>query len=93
VAGTGALALCSAPRISVEQANDPSRLVVNLNTAPPAVLAALPRLGPSLVNRIVTARERAPFRSLDDLDARVQGIGPATIVALKPFLRIDTIEP
>ncbi len=50
---------------------------------------ALPRLGPSLVGRIVAARAQAPFRSVDDLDARVRGLGPATIKALRPHLRID----
>lgn len=67
-------------------------LVVDPNTAPPQVLLALPRLGPSLVGRIVAAREEAPFRSIDDLDARVRGLGPATIKALRPHLRIDLPE-
>ncbi|MDR3638492.1 MAG: helix-hairpin-helix domain-containing protein [Isosphaeraceae bacterium] len=66
-------------------------LVVDLNTAPREVLQALPRLGPVLVDRIVTAREEAPFRSLDDFDARVKGIGPATIAALRPYVRIEPI--
>jgi competence protein ComEA len=68
-------------------------LVVDVNTAPPEVLHALPRLGPVLVRRIVAAREEAPFRSLDDLDARVRGIGPATIAALRPFLRVGPDIP
>ena len=45
-------------------------LIVDPNTAPPAVLNALPKLGPAMIRRIVAAREEAPFRSLDDLDAR-----------------------
>jgi competence protein ComEA len=68
-------------------------LVVDLNTAPPSVLGALPRLGPSLVRRIVEAREHAPFRSLDDFDARVPGIGPATVSALRPYVRVAPNEP
>lgn len=68
-------------------------LVVDVNTAPPEVLHALPRLGPVLVRRIVAAREDAPFRSLDDLDTRVRGIGPATIAALRPFLRVGPAIP
>ncbi len=88
LAGSGALALwvdaraSSGPRVVVPA------LVLDVNTAPPAVLGALPRLGPSLVDRIVAARGEAPFRSLDDLDARVRGIGPATVEALRPFLRV-----
>lgn len=64
-------------------------LVVDPNTAPAPVLMALPRLGPSLVGRIIAARTQAPFHSLDDLEARVRGLGPATIKALRPHLRID----
>jgi DNA uptake protein ComE-like DNA-binding protein len=64
------------------------RLVVDPNTAPAGVLGALPKLGPSLIGRIVTARDEAPFRSLDDFDERVRGIGPATLASLRPFLRI-----
>jgi hypothetical protein len=63
-------------------------LVVDPNTAPPEVLMALPRLGPVLAGRIVSERRQAPFTSLDDLDARVRGIGPATVAALTPYLRI-----
>jgi competence protein ComEA len=70
------------------QAKPPSpSLVVDLNTAPPEVLATLPRLGPVLVERIVTARRDAPFRSLEELDARVKGIGPAAIAAIRPYVR------
>jgi competence protein ComEA len=57
------------------------------NSAPPGALAALPRLGPVLVGRIVAESARRPFASLDDLDARVRGIGPSTVAALRPFLR------
>jgi len=64
-------------------------LVVDPNTAPPQVLMALPRLGPSLVGRIVEAREIAPFDSIEDLQRRVRGLGPATIKALRPHLHID----
>ncbi len=57
---------------------------VDPNTAPAAALESLPMIGPVLANRIVEAREAAPFRDLDDLDRRVKGIGPATIRALGP---------
>ncbi len=67
-------------------------LVVDPNTAPPGVLEALPRLGPVLVGRIVEAREHEPFHSVEDLDARVKGIGPVTIEGLRPHLRIAPVE-
>jgi competence protein ComEA len=66
-------------------------LVVDLNSAPAGVLGALPKLGPALVGRIVVARARAPFRSLDDFDERVRGIGPATIAALRRHVRIGPV--
>lgn len=68
---------------------EPPSLVVDPNTAPAHVLEALPAIGPSRCSAIIAERARAPFRSLDDLDRRVKGIGPATIAALKPYLRFE----
>ena len=51
------------------------------------VLEALPGLGPALAGRIDEARANRPFRSLDDFDRRVKGIGPSKAAALRPFLR------
>jgi competence protein ComEA len=68
------------------------RLVVDLNSAPPEVLQALPHLGPATVARIVEARRAAPFRSLDDLGRRVRGIGPATVGSLRPFLSVEPAD-
>lgn len=67
-------------------------LAVDPNTAPVAVLAALPRVGPAMAARIVEAREWAPLAGPDDLDLRVHGIGPATIAALRPHLRFSNAE-
>jgi competence protein ComEA len=63
--------------------------VVDANTVPSEVLGALPGLGPALSGRIIEAREVTPFRTLDDLDRRVKGIGPAKVSAIRPFLRFD----
>ncbi len=63
------------------------RLRVDPNLAPRQVLVALPGLGPARVAAIGTARGSSPFRSLDDLDRRVKGIGPATAASLEPHLR------
>jgi len=94
LAALGAAGLLYAARESGRSAAPPPpTLVVDLNTAPREVLGALPRLGPVLVERIVAAREEAPFRSLDDFDARVRGIGPATVAALRPFVRIGPPSP
>jgi competence protein ComEA len=88
IAGVGLIAL-GGVRGSDLSIPPPPRLVVDPNTAPPAVLAALPHLGPAMIKRIVAARERTPFQSLDDLNARVRGIGPATFGSLSPFLQLD----
>ena len=64
-------------------------LRVDVNTAPPGVLEALPRIGPALAGRIVEAREELLFVSPDDVDRRVRGIGPVTIAGLRPYLRFD----
>jgi competence protein ComEA len=87
--GLGALALIAlgGGDASRRPAAPAPRLVVDPNTAPPAVLAALPHLGPAMVKRIVAARENAPLQSLDDLDSRVRGVGPATLASLRPFLQ------
>jgi competence protein ComEA len=50
-------------------------------------LEQLPRVGPALAARIVSEREvSGPFGSLDALDRRVKGIGPAMADALRPFV-------
>ena len=67
-------------------------LQVDPNTAPPEVLGALPRIGPSLAGAIVAERRIAPFRSLDDVDRRVRRVGPATVGALRPYLRFEPAE-
>jgi competence protein ComEA len=63
-------------------------LVIDPNTAPPAVLGALPHVGPSLVRKLVEQREIRPFESIDDLRRRVRGLGPATLARLAPHLHI-----
>lgn len=67
-------------------------LIVDVNTVPGPVLEALPRLGPAIVRRIVAEREKRPFQSLEEFDARVRGVGPSTVAALIPHVRFDTGE-
>jgi competence protein ComEA len=63
-------------------------LIVDPNTAPPEVFGALPKVGPALLRHLLAARETCRFDSVDDLDRRVRGIGPSTLAALRPHLRI-----
>jgi competence protein ComEA len=60
---------------------------IDVDRAGTKELEHLPRIGPALATRIVTEREaRGPFGSLDALDQRVKGIGPAMVAALRPFV-------
>jgi len=89
VLGTLAGSLAGSSRPSRSEAVALPPLVVDPNSAPAPVLDALPGLGPVLSARIIEARGVASFRSLDDLDRRVKGIGPAKVAALRPFLRFE----
>ena len=68
-------------------------LKIDPNTAPSPVLDALPGLGQTRVNAIIQARQERPYSSIDDLDRRIRGIGPATIRMLRPHLQIGESTP
>lgn len=55
---------------------------INVNTAPKAELELLPGVGPALADRIIEARAKKKFASLDDLD-QVRGIGPKLLEKMK----------
>ncbi len=57
---------------------------VDVNRASAEELATLPRVGPTLAQRIVADREaHGPYATLGELD-RVPGLGPATIREIAP---------
>lgn len=61
---------------------------VNLNTAGPAELEALPGVGPAIAQAIVTHRdEHGDFRSIDDL-LEVPGIGEAKLAQLRELVTV-----
>ncbi|MEO1365536.1 MAG: helix-hairpin-helix domain-containing protein [Acidobacteriota bacterium] len=63
--------------------------VVNINTAGAAELAFLPRVGPSLAERIVTFRkENGELKKTEDL-ILVRGIGEKTFRLLEPFIVVQ----
>jgi comEA protein len=62
---------------------------VNVNQAGAEELALLPRVGPSIAQRIVEHREEnGPFRSLEDL-MLVRGIGEKTFDLLSPYIALE----
>ena len=62
---------------------------VNVNTATAEQLQLLPRIGPSVAQRILDYRkENGKFGSLDDL-MLVRGIGEATFAQLKPYVSLS----
>jgi len=61
--------------------------VVNLNTAPPELLSALPGIGPSKALGILAYRARRPFRTVDEL-VRVKGIGRRMVQAMRAHLAV-----
>jgi competence protein ComEA len=62
---------------------------VNVNTADAAQLALLPRVGPSVAQKIIDFRkENGPFKSAEDL-MLVQGIGEKTYQLLKPYVAVS----
>ena len=58
---------------------------IDINRASGAELQSLPGIGPKLSQRILDARDKKPFRSVDDL-RRVPGIGPKTLERLRPHV-------
>lgn len=63
--------------------------VVNLNTATPTELEALPGIGPTLANAIVSYRDQnGPFQSVEEL-VHVPGIGPTRLAQLRELVRVD----
>lgn len=59
---------------------------VNVNSADASQLAMLPRVGPSVAQRILDYRKQnGPFKKLEDL-MLVRGIGEKTFELIKPYL-------
>jgi competence ComEA-like helix-hairpin-helix protein len=62
--------------------------VVNVNTATAQQLEMLPRIGPSVAQRILDYRkDNGKFGSLEDL-MLVRGIGESTFAQLKPYVTL-----
>ena len=67
----------------------PAGGLINVNTATVAELEALPRIGPTMAQRIVTYREaNGPFAAIEDVQ-NVPGIGPATFEELEGLITVQ----
>jgi competence protein ComEA len=52
---------------------------VNANTATVDELQTVAGIGPTIAQRIIDERRNGPFKSLDDIQARVKGVGETSI--------------
>ena len=61
---------------------------ININTADATQLVLLPRVGPSVAQRILAHRkENGPFKKIEDL-MLVSGIGEKTFQLIKPYVSL-----
>lgn len=58
---------------------NPAWAAVNANTASVDELQTVRGIGPAIAQRIVDERAKGPFKSLDDLQSRVKGVGHASV--------------
>ena len=60
---------------------------VNLNTATPAQLEAVPGIGQKAAANVVAHRQKQPFKKVDEL-AEVKGFGNKRLERLRPYLAV-----
>lgn len=87
-AAVALLALVLALPAFAAEAKPEGKRVVNINTADAFQLGYLPRVGPSLAQKIVEHRKKTPFKSVEDL-MLVSGIGEKTFQLLRPYLTVS----
>ena len=82
-----ALLLAALPGLAAEgKAEGGGGKKVNINSADASQLALLPRVGPSVAQRILEYRKQnGPFKKPEDL-MLVQGIGEKTYQLIKPYV-------
>ena len=70
-------------------AAEAARKQVNINSADATQLAFLPRVGPSLAQKILDYRKQnGPFKKADDL-VLVRGVGQKTYQLIKPYIAVS----
>lgn len=79
----------AAPAAEKEAKEAKKSSVININAADATQLSLLPRIGPSVAQRIVDYRKKnGPFKTTDDL-MLVQGIGEKTYQLIKPYVAVS----
>lgn len=79
-----AISVAATPAIAAE-----GKAVVNINTADSEALMLLPRVGPSVAQRIVEFREKnGKFKAIEEL-MLVRGVGEKTFALLEPYVTIS----
>jgi competence protein ComEA len=80
------LLLAALPGLAAEAKPEGGGKKVNINSADAGQLALLPRVGPSVAQRIIEYRKQnGPFKKAEDL-MLVQGIGEKTYQLIKPYV-------
>lgn len=64
--------------------------LIDINRANAEELQRLPGIGPKLSQRIIDERQKAPFKSVDEL-RRVSGIGAKTLEKLRPYIMVGKV--
>lgn len=76
------------PRTGETSLPQPQSQKININTASPMLLEALPGIGPKRAEAIVAYRtQNGPFRTTDEL-IKVKGIGPVTYKNVKDYITV-----
>jgi competence protein ComEA len=66
----------------------PPSIRIDINRAPLEVLVALPGIGPSRARAIIAEREKRLFASLDEVAARVSGMGRVTLANIEKYVTV-----
>ena len=86
---TLALVLAAVSTVAMAQTPVQPTGVVNINTADPAQLILLPRVGEKAAERIIAYRtEHGPFKKASDL-MQVKGFGAKTFELVSPYIAVE----